>query len=56
MIRRLTLVPVFLLYLVGVFVLLALAIFTWIATGNNLDDQLEWYAEKGERLLRWVKR
>lgn len=53
-IRRLLFVPAFLLFVLSIIPLLLFSLFTWIVTGNNLDDQLDWYIDQGEKLHDWA--
>lgn len=53
-IRRLLFIPASVLYVVCLIPLFLLAIPTWVVTGNGLEDQLDWYLDRGEKLLDWV--
>lgn len=52
-IRRLVFVLAFLLFVLAVVPLLAFSLFTWIISGHNLDAQLDWYIDVGEKLQAW---
>lgn len=51
--RRTVFLVAFLLFVLSIIPLLALSLFTWIATGHNLDAQLDWYIDQGEKLQAW---
>jgi hypothetical protein len=49
-------VLVFPFYFLGFTPVVAVSPFTWIATGKNFYDQLDWYAKQGDKLLEWGRK
>jgi hypothetical protein len=53
--RRLTTVAYFPVYLLTMCFLLPTSVFTWIITGLDLEDQMDWLENKNADYWEWVK-
>jgi hypothetical protein len=53
--RRLTIVVYFPAVLVFATVMFPMALFTWIITGMDIDDQMDWFEMKNDDYWNWVK-
>lgn len=43
------------LFILGFALMLPTSIFTWIITGWDIDEQMEWMDDKSETYWSWVK-